>query len=154
MDLTGVLAWLTGSGGGAFLLISWAASWGLEGVTWWHNLKAQVKVIIILAFSGLLGAGAAALQANPDLVAAIEPYIRPLIYGVMAWLSTQTAHWVSQFLEARKQEAKAATVEAASSKVEAKAATAGAKAQVEQVEILAGATQEQAAGPGDRERGR
>lgn len=134
MDLTGILSWLTGADGGAFLLVSWAVAWGLEGWTTWQKLSAQLKILIILAASGLFGAGAAALQSNPELVAAIEPYLRPLIYGVMAWLSTQTAHRASKKLEATQQEAKAATVEASASKKEAKAATVQAEAVVEQAE--------------------
>ena len=121
MSLTNLLSWLTGADGGAFLLISWAVSWGLNDVAWWNGLKAQTKALIILSGSGVMGAGAAALQANPEVVPAIEPFVRPLIFAVMAWLGTQVAHRGTKSLEAKLTEAKASTVEAKASVTQAKA---------------------------------
>lgn len=92
MTFSNFLAWLTSPDGGAFLLISWAASWGLEGWSWWEKRSANAKKLLILAASAVLGAGAAALQAHPEIVAAIEPILQPVIYIVIAWLGTQTAH--------------------------------------------------------------
>lgn len=137
MSFTELLAWLTGPDGGAFLLVSWAISWGLNGTAFWQKLSPQTKTLIILVVSGLLGAGAAALQSNPALVAAIEPYVRPVIFAVMAWLGTQTAHRASKNLGAKLEEAKAATVASEAAQVSAGAEIVQAQAQVEQTEGLA-----------------
>lgn len=92
MEFSEFLSWLTGVDGGAFILVSWAISWALEGVSGWEAMSSRVKSLVILAVSSLLGGLAVALQQNPALVAAIEPYFQPLIYAVLAWLGTQTAH--------------------------------------------------------------
>lgn len=99
MTLTDILNWLTGADAGAFLLVSWAIAWGLEGTAWWQSLKSQLKVLIIVGVSGALGASAVALQASPQIVAALEPYLQPLIYAVLAWLGTQTAHKINKRVE-------------------------------------------------------
>lgn len=137
MSFENILAWLTGADGGAFLLVSWAVSWGLEGTAFWEKLSSQAKALIILVVAGLLGAVAAALQSNPALVATLEPYLRPLIYAVLAWLGTQVPHRATKVFKAKLEQAKASTVEAAAAKVSAKAETVQAKAQVEQAEVLA-----------------
>lgn len=92
MIFTDILSWITGADGGAFLFVSWAISWALEGVSVWENLSPKVKSLAILIVSALLGSLAVALQQSPELVAAIEPYFQPVIYAVLAWLGTQTAH--------------------------------------------------------------
>lgn len=92
MDLAAVLDWLTGPDGGAFIFVTWAVSWGLEEFNGWHRLPTRAKSLIILALSGLLGACAQWLGSHPETVAAIAPYVQPLIYAAMAWLGSQVAH--------------------------------------------------------------
>lgn len=92
MSLTEVLEWLTGSGGGAFLVISWAISWGLEKTEWWENLSSQARALTILGLAAVLGIIATFLKLNPLIVAAMEPYFQPIMYSILAWLGTQIAH--------------------------------------------------------------
>jgi len=101
-NLSEVLKWLTGTGGGAFLLISWAIAWGLEGVPKWEALSSKLKTLIILGLSAVLGVLATWLLQFPDLVAAIDVYFRPVLYVVMVWLGSQTAHKVDKVVEIAK----------------------------------------------------
>lgn len=90
--LNETLNWLTSTDGGALILVLWAVSWGLEEASWWHSLQSKVRSLIVLGTSALLAVGAAVLQQNPDVVATIEPYFRPVYFVVLAWVATQTAH--------------------------------------------------------------
>jgi hypothetical protein len=90
--LSGFLSWLTGAEGGAFILVSWALSWALEYSEGWQTLDAKLKAGLILLLSVLLGLGAAFLQTQPALLAAVDPYFRTLASIVTVWLATQTAH--------------------------------------------------------------
>ncbi len=92
MNLSEVLNWLVGPDSGAFVVISIAISVFLEDVAWWANLKSKWKYLIILGLAILLGIGGAILSANPNAVAAIEPYFKPFMYAILAWLSTQGIH--------------------------------------------------------------
>lgn len=92
MSLIEVLEWITGAGGGAFLIISWAVSWGLEKTEWWEGLTSQVRALFILGLSVVLGIIATALKLNPQVVEAIEPFFQPIMYSILAWLGTQIAH--------------------------------------------------------------
>lgn len=95
MGVNDLIAWLTGADGGAFIFITWALSWAFEEATWWQALSSKLKSLIILILSALLGVGSVALQQNPALVAALEPYLQPVIYIVIAWLGTQVAHRIN-----------------------------------------------------------
>jgi len=90
--LSEVLMWITGTGGGAWLVVMWFVSWALEGTAFWQRLSSQVKTVIMLVSAGLLGAGGQVLLNNPEIVAMIDPYVRPFIYAVMIWLASQVAH--------------------------------------------------------------
>jgi hypothetical protein len=90
--LTDFLSWLTGTGGGAFILVAWAVSWGLEGLPWWDTLTSKLKQLIILGTAVVLGLLGVWLNSMPAVVAVIEPYFRVVMYVVLAWLSTQVAH--------------------------------------------------------------
>lgn len=92
MDLQNVLAWLSGADSGAFVVISVAVSVLLEDTKWWNGLKSKFKYLIILAFAILLGIGSAILASYPVAVAAIDPYFKPFMYAVLAWLATQGIH--------------------------------------------------------------
>ena len=90
--LDGFLSWMTGAEGGAFILVSWALSWGLEYSQRWTDLDARVKAGVILLLSVLLGLGAVFLKTQPALLAAVDPYFHSLSSIVTVWLATQTAH--------------------------------------------------------------
>lgn len=90
--LNDFLAWLTGITGGSFIVVGWFASWLFEGTAWWQALSSKAKSLIIVGVSAVLGVGATVLAQFPSAVAAIEPYFRAVLYVVLAWLATQTAH--------------------------------------------------------------
>lgn len=92
MNLNQILDFLTGADGAGFLWVSWALSWAFEGAAWWQALSSKLKSLIFLGISGLLGVGAVYLKLHPAVVAAVEPYVQPLIYMVIAWLGSQVAH--------------------------------------------------------------
>ena len=92
MDLQNLLDWLTGADAGAFLVVTWFASWGLEKASFWQKISSQLKAVTILVLAGILGGGSGWLSANPKVVGAIQPYVQPAIYGALAWLGSQTAH--------------------------------------------------------------
>ena len=91
-SLSALLTWLTGADAGAFVLVSGAVALFLEDVDKWNALQSKIRFLIILGASALLGVGASFLAQYPDVVLAIEPYFRPVMYTVLAWLSTQTLH--------------------------------------------------------------
>jgi len=92
MSLENVLAWLTGADAGAFLVVTWLASWGLEEFAFWQKLSSKARQLIILLLAAALGAGAQWLADNPATVAALQPYVQPAIYAAIAWLGSQVAH--------------------------------------------------------------
>lgn len=94
-DLNELFTWLIG-GGGAFFVVAWAASWYLEGLPWWQNLPSKSRSGIILIASLLLGLAATYVASlPPELLKAVEPYIKTILIIVGVWLTTQTAHKVN-----------------------------------------------------------
>jgi len=89
---TDLLSWLVGAEGGAFILVSWALSWALEGLKWWEELVSKAKSLIILGVAVLLGLVSVWLTSHPTIVEAIAPYMQAVMYIVSAWLATQVAH--------------------------------------------------------------
>ena len=63
--LTDALNWLTSPDAGAFVVVSWALSWALEEVDWWHTLSPKGRSAIVLVISAVLAVGAVALRQNP-----------------------------------------------------------------------------------------
>lgn len=98
-NLPELLQWLMGPG--AFLVITWAVSWALEGWNWWMALASSVKRLLILITAVALGIGSFVLQQNPALVATLDPYIKIVISMVVMWLSTQAAHKVDKALTSK-----------------------------------------------------
>jgi hypothetical protein len=90
--LTEVLTWIVSSSGGAYFIVAWFVSWALEKTQFWKDLSSQIKVIIIIVSAGIIGAVAQILLNNPDTVAMIDPYVRPIIFTTLVWLTTQGAH--------------------------------------------------------------
>ena len=95
MGIDSILDFLTGSDGGAFLVVGWALAWALEGSPWWQALTGKAKSLIILAVSLALGGLTVYLKMHPAIVEAIAPYVEPLIYVVLAWLGTQVPHKIN-----------------------------------------------------------
>lgn len=91
--LGGVLAWIVGPDGGAFLVIAAVTAWLLEGVGWWTDLARKTKSTVILILAIVLGLGAQWLQNNPELVQLIDPYFQTVLKIFLAWGVTQVAHF-------------------------------------------------------------
>lgn len=90
-DLNTILTWL--AAGGGVIILSWAASWGLEGTTWWATLQPKVKSLIILGLSILLGVGATILLQLPNALAFVGKYLAgPVLGSAAVWIVTQYAH--------------------------------------------------------------
>jgi len=91
-SLSSILVWLTGTGGGAWLIVAWLVSWIAEDIPAWAKLNSKLKTVIMLVVAGAIGAGGQALLFRPEVVAAIDPYVRPFMYSAMIWLTNQLAH--------------------------------------------------------------
>jgi len=94
------LQWLTGAQGGAFLVIMFVVSWQLENLEFWTKIPSGTKQLIILLVASALSACAVALQYNPELLAAIDPYFRAVSYVVVVWLTSQAAHKIDKSYKA------------------------------------------------------
>lgn len=101
--LENLLGWLTSTDGGAFALVLWGASWGLEELPQWQKLNPKAKSLAILGIASVVAVGAAVLQAYPDVVAWLDPFLTPVYYVVLAWLATQTVHKLNVGRKAQKQ---------------------------------------------------
>ena len=90
-DVNEVLRWLTGAG--AIAVVSWFASWFLEGFAWWAALASRVRSLIILIVAILLGLGATwVLSLPPETLEPYLPYLTAIVLIITAWLATQVAH--------------------------------------------------------------
>lgn len=99
--MQGFIDWLTGADAGALLMVLWFVSWGLEEVPQWQALQPKIRAGIILLVSVLLAVVGVFLNANPDLVATLDPYFTPVSYVILAWLTTQTAHKIDKKIDPR-----------------------------------------------------
>lgn len=92
--LKDLLAWL--SGAGALVLVSWFASWALEGWSAWQQLESRVKSVVILGLAVVIGGAATWASGLPaETLAAVEVYAKPVLLIIGAWLATQVAHRVN-----------------------------------------------------------
>lgn len=90
--LNSVLDWLTGADAGAFVVLLFLMSWGFEGAAWFQKLSGRARELLTLAGAALLAVGAVVLQGQPELVDALDPYFKPVMYIVLAWLAKEGAH--------------------------------------------------------------
>lgn len=91
-SLDELLRWITGTSGGAFLIVAWFISWAVEGTTFWGKLTSQMKSMIMVLAAGIFGGLAYHLSVHQELVSVIDPYVRPLMYAATLWLVNQLAH--------------------------------------------------------------
>jgi len=90
-DVNEVLKWLAGAG--ALAVVSWFASWFLEGFAWWAALASRVKSLIILVVAIVIGLIATwVLSLPPETLAPYLPYLTAIVMVITAWLATQVAH--------------------------------------------------------------
>ena len=85
-----LLAFLAGPG--AVAVVVWFSSWALEELAWWQKLTSKARSLAILGGSIVLGVLATWLQSQPQIVAALEPYITPVISAIGVWLTSQIVH--------------------------------------------------------------
>lgn len=93
--LNDLLNWLTGAEAGAFVVVMFVMAWAFEGLEWFQKLSSRFKGLLTLSVSSVLAVGAVWLQGRPDIVAAIEPFFKPLMYIALAWLAKQGAHFLN-----------------------------------------------------------
>ena len=90
-DVQEILRWLAGAG--AIAVVSWFASWFLEGFAWWDGIASKFKQLIILVLALLLGLVATwVLSLPPETLAPYLPYMSAVVLVITAWLATQVAH--------------------------------------------------------------
>jgi len=89
-DIDGVVKWMMT--GGAVVVVSWFASWGLEKWAWWQSLSSKVRSALILVGSSLLGLVVVLIVNNETIWIAVRPYAQVILTTIIAWLGTQTAH--------------------------------------------------------------
>jgi hypothetical protein len=94
-----ILVWLTGAG--SIALVGWFVSWLLDDLAWWQSLPSQAKQAAILGMALVIGLLATWLLSRPDLVAALDAYVKTAMAAIVAWLSTQVAYNVKK--KARQQ---------------------------------------------------
>ncbi len=92
MDFGGFLNWLSSPDGGAFILVSWAVAWGLEGTAWWDAIKPKVKGLAILGVAVVIALAGQWVADQPDLLVTLDPYFKTVSAVIAVWLTTQTAH--------------------------------------------------------------
>jgi len=89
-ELTEVLAWLM-AGGGAIVVAALFAFLA-ENFEWWHKVNKNIKLLISLVLSGLIGFAAYYLMSLPDLLTIVQPYWALFVTMVLAWIGSQYAY--------------------------------------------------------------
>jgi hypothetical protein len=91
MTVEEVLKWLAGAGSVA--VASWASSWLLEGFVWWAKLATNVKQLLILLLSLVIGMLATWMMLlPPEQLQPYIPYLATGITAILAWLGLNVAH--------------------------------------------------------------
>jgi len=89
-DLNEVLLWLVA--GGASIIVAAVFAFLAENFEFWHKLHKNVKLLISLLLSALIGFGAYYLLALPDVITIIQPYWALFVTMLLAWLGSQYAY--------------------------------------------------------------
>lgn len=85
-----VLVWILG--GGFSVIVAALFAFLGENFEWWHKLNKNVKLLISLALSALIGVGAYYLLSFPDIITFIQPYWALIVTMFIAWLGSQVAY--------------------------------------------------------------
>ena len=78
--------------GGSVVVVSWFVSWALEKQAWWRSITSELRSLVILGISLLIGVGATWLAMQPDVLGIVRPYATGALLVITSWLGTQTAH--------------------------------------------------------------
>lgn len=85
-----VLLWIVG--GGFSVVVAAVFAFLVENVEGWHLLNKNIKLLISLVLSGLIGFGAYYLLSLPELITFIQPYWSLVVTMFLAWLGSQVAY--------------------------------------------------------------
>jgi hypothetical protein len=97
-SLTSVLLWVI-AGPGVVYLVGRVMALILENVPAWHNLPGAVKFLFPVGLAAVFGVVANLLLAQPELIAAIEPWFKIVALSVVAWLGSQVQYLASKEVE-------------------------------------------------------
>ena len=87
-NLNEVLLWVVGGVGAAYL-VGRVVSLLLENLAFWHNLPAQLKLVLTMVFSVAISAGAQVLLTNTLLIEQLSPWFTLAMQAILAWLGSQ-----------------------------------------------------------------
>lgn len=85
-----VLLWIVA--GGASIIVAAVFAFLAENFEFWHKLHKNVKLLISLILSALIGFGAYYVLALPDVITIIQPYWALFVTMLLAWLGSQYAY--------------------------------------------------------------
>ena len=89
-ELNEVLLWIVG--GGFSVIVAAFFAFLAENVEGWHKLNKNIKLLISLVLSSLIGFGAYYLLSMPELITFIQPYWALIVTMFLAWLGSQIAY--------------------------------------------------------------
>lgn len=89
-ELNQVLMWIVG--GGFSVIVAAVFAFLAENFEWWHKLNKNIKLLISLVLSGLIGFGAYYMLSLPDIITFIQPYWSLVVTMFLAWLGSQVAY--------------------------------------------------------------
>src|SRR4030065_787018 len=90
-SFTSVLLWII-AGPGVVFLVGKFVSLVLENWSGWANFPTSVKFLVPIVLAALLGVGAQLLLAQPELVAAVEPWFKTVMLAILAWVGSQSQY--------------------------------------------------------------
>lgn len=97
-SLESVLLWVL-AGPGVVVVVSKGLSLLAELWPKWATLPTFVKTFVPIVFAALLGVAAQLLLAQPELIAAIDPWYKVVAIAVLAWVASQQQYQASKRAE-------------------------------------------------------
>ena len=89
-ELNEVLIWILG--GGFSVIVAAFFAFLAENFEGWHKLNKNIKLLISLVLSGLIGFGAYYALSMPELITFIQPYWSLIVTMFLTWLGSQVAY--------------------------------------------------------------
>ena len=85
-----VLLWVVA--GGAAIVVNAFFVFLAENFPFWHKLNSNLKLLLSLVASILIGGGAYYLLSLPDIITFIQPYWAIFVTILLAWFSSQVVY--------------------------------------------------------------
>ena len=85
-----VLLWVVA--GGAAIVVNAFFTFLAENFPFWHKLNSNLKLLLSLIASILIGGGAYYLLSLPDIITFIQPYWAIFVTILLAWFSSQVVY--------------------------------------------------------------